>query len=181
MRPASDYADIWRAADKVVFSRTLDQVTSAKTRIEREFDVEAIQGLKAAAERDIGIGGPELAGEAIKAGLVDDYHLFVSPIVVGGGNPSLPSDARVELSCRSTPLRQRRDPSALPRHRLSAGPLDRAVAVDDPHEIGAGGQGPEGMAPVPVEPRGDERLGDRLVAEADEQRALQREGHPLDQ
>src|SRR4249919_2870756 len=57
--PASDYADIWRAADKVVFSRTLDQVTSAKTRIEREFDVEAIQGLKAAAERDIGIGGPE--------------------------------------------------------------------------------------------------------------------------
>ena len=95
--PASDYADIWRAADKVVFSRTLDRVTSAKTRIEREFDVEAIQRLKAAAERDIGIGGPELAGEAIKAGLVDDYHLFVNPIVVGGGNPSLPSDARVEL------------------------------------------------------------------------------------
>jgi dihydrofolate reductase len=95
--PASDYAGIWRAAEKVVFSRTLDQVSSAKTRIEREFDVEAIQRLKAEAKRDISIGGPELAGEAIRAGLVDDYHLFINPIVVGGGNPSLPSDARVEL------------------------------------------------------------------------------------
>ncbi len=138
--------------------------------------------LKAAAERDIGIGGPELAGEAIRAGLVDDYHLFVNPIVVGGGNPSLPSDARVELEL----VDQRRFDSGVIhlhyRAQAERGPaLDRAVAVDDPHEVSARGQGPKGMAPVAVEPRGDERLGYRLVAEADEQRALEREGHPLDQ
>ena len=84
--PASDYADIWRAAEKVVFSRSLDQVSSAKTRIEREFDPEAIRRLKAEADSDISIGGPELAGEAIRAGLVDEYHLLINPIVVGGGN-----------------------------------------------------------------------------------------------
>jgi dihydrofolate reductase len=95
--PASEYVDIWQAAEKVVFSRTLDEVSSKKTRLEREFDPEAIRRLVTEAERDISIGGPELAGEAIRAGLVDDYHLFISPIVVGGGNPSLPNDARVEL------------------------------------------------------------------------------------
>ena len=97
--PVSDYAGIWRAAEKVVFSRTLDEVSSAKTRIEREFDPEAIQRLRAEAERDISIGGPELAGEAIKTGLVDEYHLFadVNPVVVGGGTAALPSDAHIEL------------------------------------------------------------------------------------
>ncbi len=95
--PASEYADIWRTADKIVFSRSLDDVSSAKTRLEREFDPEAIQRLVAEAERDIGIGGPELAGEAIRAGLVDEYHLFINPIVVGGGTAALPRDARVEL------------------------------------------------------------------------------------
>jgi dihydrofolate reductase len=95
--PASEYADIWRAAEKIVFSRTLDRVASAKTRIERDFDAESIRRLKADAERDISIGGPDLAGDAIRAGLVDEYHLFVNPIVIGGGNAALPRDARVEL------------------------------------------------------------------------------------
>ena len=95
--PVSDYAGIWRAAEKVVFSRKLDQVSSAKTRVEREFDPESIQRLKAEAERDISIGGPALAGEAIKAGLVDEYHLSINPVVVGGGTAALPSDAHVEL------------------------------------------------------------------------------------
>ena len=102
--PASDYAGIWRAAEKVVFSRSLDQVSSAKTRIERDFDAESIRRLKAEADSDISIGGPELAGEAIRAGLVDEYHLWINPIVVGGGNAALPSDARVELEL----LEQRR-------------------------------------------------------------------------
>ena len=92
-----DYAEIWRSAEKIVFSRTLDHASSAKTQIEREFDPEAIRRLKEEAERDIGIGGPELAGEAIRAGLVDEYHLFLNPIIVGGGNPALPSDAHVAL------------------------------------------------------------------------------------
>jgi dihydrofolate reductase len=95
--PVSDYAGIWRATEKVVFSRSLDQVSSAKTRIEREFDPEAIWQLKRDAERDISIGGPELAGEAIREGLVDEYHLFVNPILVGGGNRALPNGARVDL------------------------------------------------------------------------------------
>jgi dihydrofolate reductase len=92
-----DYAEIWRAAEKVVYSRTLEAVSSARTRIERDFDPEAVRRMKAAAERDIGIGGPDLAGQAIEAGLVDELHLFVSPIVVGAGNPSLPDGVRMEL------------------------------------------------------------------------------------
>ena len=90
-------ADIWRAAEKVVFSRGLDQVSSAKTRIEPEFDPEAIRQLKTDAERDLGIGGPELAGEAIREGLVDEFHLFVNPILVGGGNRALPDGVRIDL------------------------------------------------------------------------------------
>jgi dihydrofolate reductase len=92
-----DYAEIWRNAEKIVFSRTLDHASSAKTHIEREFDPEAIRRLKEEAERDIGIGGPGLAGEAIRAGLVDEYHLFLNPIIVGGGNRALPSDAHIAL------------------------------------------------------------------------------------
>ena len=92
-----DYAEIWRAAEKVVFSRSLDSVTTARTRLEREFDPEAVGQLKALAERDIGVGGPHLAAEAIKAGLVDEYHLFVNPVVVGGGNRTLPDGVRVKL------------------------------------------------------------------------------------
>jgi len=92
-----DYAGIWQGAEKVVYSRTLDAVSSARTRIEREFDPEAIRQMKGEAGRDISIGGPELAGQAIRAGLVDEYHLFLHPIVVGGGKPSLPDNVRVGL------------------------------------------------------------------------------------
>jgi dihydrofolate reductase len=75
----------------------LDRVSSASTRIEREFDPESVRQMKASSERDIGLGGPELAAQAIRAGLVDEYHLFLHPIVVGGGKPSLPNDVRVNL------------------------------------------------------------------------------------
>jgi dihydrofolate reductase len=92
-----DFAQIWQAADKVVYSRTLDAVASARTRIEREFDPEAVRRMKAEAERDLVIGGPELAGQAIRAGLVDECHLLLSPIVVGGGQPALPDGVRWEL------------------------------------------------------------------------------------
>ena len=92
-----DFAQIWRAADKVVYSRTLEAVPSARTRLERDFDPEAILQLKSAAARDIGVGGPELAGQAIRAGLVDEIQLFLTPILVGGGTPALPDDVRVKL------------------------------------------------------------------------------------
>jgi len=92
-----EYAEIWQAADKIVYSRTLEKVISARTRIEREFDPEAVRQMKARAARDITVGGPGLASEAIGAGLVDEYHLFVTPVVVGGGNPALPDDVHVTL------------------------------------------------------------------------------------
>ena len=92
-----DFARIWRAAEKVVYSRTLQTVSSARTRIEREFDVEVVRRMKAASTSDISVGGPELAGQAIKAGLVDECHLFLTPILVGGGRRSLPDDVRIEL------------------------------------------------------------------------------------
>ncbi|MDX6547364.1 MAG: hypothetical protein QOG33_914 [Gaiellales bacterium] len=92
-----DFAQIWRAADKVVYSTTLEAVSTARTRIERAFDPQAVRQMKAAAERDITVGGPNLAAQAIRAGLVDECHLFVSPIVVGGGTKSLPDGVRVQL------------------------------------------------------------------------------------
>jgi dihydrofolate reductase len=92
-----DFAQIWQAADKIVYSRTLETVSSARTRIERDFDPEAVGQLKASAGRDLSVGGPDLAAQAIKAGLVDEYHLFLTPIVVGGGKPSLPDQVRVKL------------------------------------------------------------------------------------
>jgi dihydrofolate reductase len=92
-----DYAKIWKAAEKIVYSRTLAEVSSARTRIEREFDIDAIRQLKATADSDISIGGPELAAQAIAAGLVDELHLFLAPVVVGGGKPSLPDKVRLEL------------------------------------------------------------------------------------
>lgn len=92
-----DFAEIWQAADKIVYSRTLETVSSARTRIERDVDPEAIGQIKAAAERDITVGGPNLAGQAIKAGLVDECHLFLVPILVGGGKQSLPNGVRVTL------------------------------------------------------------------------------------
>jgi dihydrofolate reductase len=92
-----DYAEVWQAADKVVYSRTLDKVSSARTRIERDFDPEAVRRMKASAARDLSVGGPDLAAQALKAGLVDEYHLFLNPIVVGSGNQALPDNFRLEL------------------------------------------------------------------------------------
>jgi dihydrofolate reductase len=90
-----EYAQIWRAADKIVYSRTLDAVSSARTRIEREFDAEAVRGMKASA--DISVGGSELAAHAFRAGLVDEVRLLLSPIAVGGGKRALPVPVRLEL------------------------------------------------------------------------------------
>jgi dihydrofolate reductase len=92
-----DFAEIWRAAEKIVYSRSLVSVSSTQTRIEREFDPEAVRQLKARAERDLTVGGPKLAAQAIRAGLVDEWHLFVAPIIVAGGKRSLPDDVRVGL------------------------------------------------------------------------------------
>ena len=92
-----DYAEIWRAADKIVYSTTLETVSSARTRIERTFDPEAVEQIKASATSDISVGGSELAAHALKAGIVDECHLFLNPIIVGGGTPALPSDVRLEL------------------------------------------------------------------------------------
>jgi dihydrofolate reductase len=92
-----EFAEIWQSAEKVVYSKTLEAPSTAGTRIERDFEPEAVRRMKAAAERDISVGGPDLASQAIRAGLVDEYHLFVAPIVVGGGKRSLPDDVRVEL------------------------------------------------------------------------------------
>ena len=92
-----DYAEIWRAADKVVYSTKLESVASARTRIARDFDPEAVRQMKATAGRDLSVGGPDLAAQAMKAGLVDELHLFLTPIVVGGGTRSLPDDVRLKL------------------------------------------------------------------------------------
>jgi dihydrofolate reductase len=92
-----DFAEIWHAADKIVYSTTLETVSSARTRIERDFDPQAVRQLKARAGRDITVGGSDLAAQAMRAGLVDEFHLLVTPIVVGGGNPSLPNNVRLEL------------------------------------------------------------------------------------
>jgi len=91
------FAQIWQTADKIVYSKTLDTVSSARTRIERDFDPEAVRHMKVGAGGDISVGGPDLAAQAIKAGLVDEYHLFVAPIVVGGGKQSLPNNVRLKL------------------------------------------------------------------------------------
>ena len=92
-----DFARIWQAADKIVYSRSLKTVSTARTRIERDFDPESVRQIKARAARDITVGGPALAAEAIKAGLVDECHLIVVPVVVGSGKKSLPGDVRLQL------------------------------------------------------------------------------------
>jgi dihydrofolate reductase len=92
-----DFAEIWQAADKIVYSKTLEAVSTARTRIERDFDPEAVRQMKALAGRDLIVGGPELAAQAFKAGLVDECHLFVAPMVVGGGKRSLPDNVRLKL------------------------------------------------------------------------------------
>jgi dihydrofolate reductase len=92
-----EFADIWRAADKVVYSRTLETVTTERTRLERDFDVAAVRDSKVSDERDLTIGGPELAAHALQAGLVDEYQLFLAPVLVGTGVRALPEGVRMEL------------------------------------------------------------------------------------
>ncbi len=92
-----DFAEIWQAADKIVYSRTLEAASSARTRIERDLAPEVVRRLKEFTPHDISVGGPHLAAQMIQAGLVDECHLFVCPIVVGGGKRSLPGDVRLTL------------------------------------------------------------------------------------
>jgi dihydrofolate reductase len=94
---AREYAEAWRAADKVVYSRTLQAVSSARTRIERELDAAAIMRLKETSPSDVTIGGAELAGQAIARGLVDECHLFLTPVLVVGGKRALPAGVRAGL------------------------------------------------------------------------------------
>ncbi|MGZ4445940.1 MAG: dihydrofolate reductase family protein [Nocardioides sp.] len=91
------YAQAWRATDKVVYSRTLADVATARTRLVRELDLDEVRRMKETATRDLAVGGPELAGQLLLAGLVDDVHLFLSPVLVGGGTPALPRGVRLDL------------------------------------------------------------------------------------
>jgi dihydrofolate reductase len=92
-----DYARIWQAADKIVYSSSLDSVSTPRTRLEREFDPAAVGELKGAAEADLGVGGSTLAAEALRAGLVDELYQFLYPVIVGGGTPWLPDGLRLDL------------------------------------------------------------------------------------
>jgi dihydrofolate reductase len=92
-----DYKNIWRTADKVVFSRTLESPATLRTRIEPNFEPDAVRRMKAAAERDLSVGGPHLAAQAFQAGLIDEIHLFLAPVIVGSGNRALPENVRLEL------------------------------------------------------------------------------------
>lgn len=92
-----DFAPIWQAADKIVYSHSLRKVATSKTRLEHGFDPQAIRELKARLPHDISVGGPNLAAQAIRSGLVDEYHLFVVPVILGGGIRILPSGVNVKL------------------------------------------------------------------------------------
>jgi dihydrofolate reductase len=92
-----DFADLWQAADKIVYSTTLESVTNRRTRLERDFDPAKVAAMVASADRDVSIGGPALAAGAFAAGIVDDVQLYLHPIAVGGGKPALPSGVRLEL------------------------------------------------------------------------------------
>ena len=93
-----DYAALWRATDKVVYSSTLDAASTARTRIERSFDADAVRAMKRTADRDLGIGGPGIAACALAAGLVDEIDLFLTPVVVGAGTPALPDGWAADLA-----------------------------------------------------------------------------------
>ena len=92
-----EFADMWRHADKIVYSKTLEAASSAKTRLERDFDLEAVRRMKVAERRDLAVAGPTLAAQAFQAALVDECQLFIAPIVVGGGIQSLPDNVRLKL------------------------------------------------------------------------------------
>jgi dihydrofolate reductase len=93
-----DYAKIWQAADKIVFSKTLKTVSSSNTRIEHDFDPEMVRKMKETSRRDLSVGGSNIAAQAIKAGLVDEYHFFVTPIMIGGGKRFFPNDVQLKLN-----------------------------------------------------------------------------------
>jgi dihydrofolate reductase len=119
----ADFANVWQAAEKVVYSTTLDAVPTAKTKLEPNFDPDSVRDMKASATGDLIVGGPNLAAHAFKAGLVDECHLFVVPVVVGGGKPSLPMNMRAELEL----LDERRFSSGVVylRYRVGAEQDDR--------------------------------------------------------
>jgi len=114
-----DYAALWQAADKVVYSRTLAAPNSARTRIERDFDPDAVRTLVGKADRDVSVGGAELAGTALRAGLVDEVQLFLSPVLVGGGKPALPAGVRTGLELLDE--RRFRGGVVFLRYRLTGG------------------------------------------------------------
>ena len=114
-----DFAKIWQAADKVVYSRTLERASTSRTRIEREFDSDDVLRWKGAAESDLTVGGPALAAEAFRAGLVDECQLFVTPILVGGGKQCLPDDVRLNLELLDE--RRFRNGMVYLRYRTAAG------------------------------------------------------------
>ena len=116
-----EFAAIWRAAEKVVYSRTLEGASSARTRIEREFDPEAVRRLKDGAERDLGIGGSELAAQALAAGLVDELDLILVPVAVGGGKPALPAGALLKLELLD--LRRFGNGTVHLRYRVGSSPI----------------------------------------------------------
>jgi dihydrofolate reductase len=93
----ADFANVWQAADKIVYSTTLDEVPTAKTRLERRFDPDSVREIKASAASDLTVGGSTLAAHAFNAGLVDECQLFIYPVLVGAGKPAFPGDARVQL------------------------------------------------------------------------------------
>jgi dihydrofolate reductase len=113
-----DFARIWQAADKIVFSKTIETVSTARTRIERDFDPDELRRMKASAGSDLTVAGPELAAQAFKARLVDECHLFLAPVVVGGGKQSLPDGLRLELEL----LDERRFGNGMVYLRYRAGP-----------------------------------------------------------
>ena len=117
-----DFAEIWQAADKIVYSKTLQAASTRKTQIERNFDPAAIRRLKEAVEQDILIGGPELAAHAFRAGLIDECHLFLIPILVGGGKSALPGNVRLELEL----LEERRFGSGVVFLRYRTKPVNAA-------------------------------------------------------
>lgn len=93
----AEYAQIWRGIDKIVYSSTLESAVTPRTRIERQFDPQAVRRIVESSERDVEVGGPDLAAHAFKAGLVDEVHLYVVPVIVGGGKPALPRGLFLKL------------------------------------------------------------------------------------
>jgi dihydrofolate reductase len=120
-----DFAESWQAKDKIVFSKTLREASTERTRIEREFDPEAVRQIKESAASDLTVGGPELAGQALKAGLVDECQLFIAPVVVGSGKRWLPDEIRLALEL----LEERRFPDGMVYLRYGVKGSPRAVVT----------------------------------------------------